>query len=218
VGGRPRPDELLYQIHRPRLMRQYHRRCGYCRRRLRRNRILATIDHIIAYRDGGPPDPANLRPSCLPCNRVRDRLTYAGIADPQGSEIVEVYAFVLLLLGDAGQDKSRLAAAGKDWSLVAPALTWLAQGELAVRGQGRKKGKKGWRATRTGLKLARAIRTGARDTSWLRRVLGDPRMVHYARRGPRELAPALLARYVDDNGTSGPQQTRRTPGLARAAA
>lgn len=215
MGGKPRPDGLLYQIHRPYLMRQYHHRCGYCRRRLRRGRILATIDHIIAYRDGGPPDPSNLRPSCEPCNRVRDRLTYAGIADPQGGEIVEVYAFVLMLLGDVGQDKSLLAAAGMDWCLVAPALTWLAQGELAVRGQGRKRG---WRATRTGLKLARAIRTGARDTIWLRRALGDPRMVHYARRGPRELTPALLARYIDDGGPAGSQQTRKTPSLARAAA
>ena len=222
-----RPDARRYQRHKPQLLRLYRGRCSYCLRRLRcRRGVIATVDHIIAYRDGGPPDIANLRPACMACNLVRDALMSQGIADPQGPDIVRIYARALLLLGNVSQSRGQLAAAGMPWQMVQPALDWLVSRELAVYGELAVCGEltvcgqvrwPGWRATRTGLKLARAVRTGVRGPDWLREVLGDPRLVHHARRGPRRLTPALLARYVDGGGAAGTAEIRTPRALARAA-
>lgn len=49
--SRQRPDARQYRMKKPHLMRQRRGRCSYwCRRQIR-----ATVDHIVPYRDSGPP-------------------------------------------------------------------------------------------------------------------------------------------------------------------
>ena len=193
-----RPDAWLYQRLKPYLLSQ-GRGCSYCLREL--GAADATVDHIIPYRDGGPPSLDNLRLACGPCNLVRDALMTAGPSpDPQGPEIVSVYATALLLLGRPPQGRGRLAAAGiASWRSLAPALDWLIQGGLAARPAG---APLSWQATQAGLVLARAVRAGARDTAWLRAVLADPGLVQRARCSALAGDPVILARHVDD-GTPG---------------
>jgi hypothetical protein len=198
---RGRADAWLYQRLKPQLMSQ-GRGCSYCLREL--SEADATVDHIIPYRDGGPPTLGNLRLACEPCNLVRDALMTGGqSADPQGPEIVSVYATALLLLGRPPQGRGRLAAAGiASWGSLAPALDWLVRGGLAGQAAG---APPLWHATQAGLVLARAVRGGARDTAWLRAVLGDPVLVRRARCSALTGDPLALARHVDGSpGGRGP--------------
>ena len=197
VSGRA--DAWLYQRLKPQLMSQ-GRGCSYCLREL--SEADATVDHIIPYRDGGPPSLKNLRLACEPCNLVRDALMTGGqSADPQGPEIVSVYATALLLLGRPPQGRGRLAAAGiASWRSLAPALDWLVRGGLAGRGASVPPS---WHATQAGLVLARAVRGGARNTAWLRAVLGDPALVQRARCSALTGDPLALARHVDDCSPGG---------------